>query len=236
MTRRESLRTLILGTAGTGLTLTGCNPITPAEEAEIAAASNNFYGRTPEETKRDERLHSETFFAPHELATITVLANLIMPPSRHGGIEEAEVPEFIEFIAKDVPTYQVPIRGGLAWLNHTSQQLFAEEFIELEEVQQKEILDEIAFYDPDMPSSKRPQPVNFFSLMRGLVCTGYFTSAVGIADLGYKGNQANIWDGVPQEVLDKHGVAYDPAWLAKCVDQSKREIIAEWDEHGNLLT
>ncbi|MDF0718304.1 gluconate 2-dehydrogenase subunit 3 family protein, partial [Muricauda sp. 334s03] len=48
--------------------------------------------------------------------------------------------------------------------------------------------------------------------------------------------QPNVWDGVPDDVLEQHGVAYDEEWLAKCVDQSKRGIIAEWDENGNLLT
>jgi hypothetical protein len=45
-----------------------------------------------------------------------------------------------------------------------------------------------------------------------------------------------VWDGVPQDELDKHGLAYEPEWLAKCVDQSKRTVIAEWDDDGNLLT
>ncbi|HBU77586.1 MAG TPA: Tat pathway signal protein, partial [Muricauda sp.] len=31
-------------------------------------------------------------------------------------------------------------------------------------------------------------------------------------------------------------VAYDEEWLAKCVDQSQRGVIAEWDEDGNLIT
>jgi len=72
--------------------------------------------------------------------------------------------------------------------------------------------------------------------MRNLVVTGYYTSKVGISDLGCKGNMPNIWDGVPQDVLDQHGVAYNPEWIAKCIDQSKCGIIAEWDENGNLLT
>ena len=40
--------------------------------------------------------------------------------------------------------------------------------------------------------------------------TGYFTSAIGIEELGYVGNSPNVWDGVPQDVLDDHGLAYDP--------------------------
>jgi hypothetical protein len=41
---------------------------------------------------------------------------------------------------------------------------------------------------------------------------------------------------VPQEVLDQHGMAYEEAWLAKCIDQKTRGNIASWDEQGNLLT
>ena len=78
--------------------------------------------------------------------------------------------------------------------------------------------------------------VSFFNRMRDLTMTGYYTSRIGVKDLGYVGNVPNVWDGVPQDVLDKHGMSYDPEWLAKCVDQSKRNDIAEWDENGNLLT
>ena len=78
--------------------------------------------------------------------------------------------------------------------------------------------------------------MNFFSLVRNLTMTGFYTSKIGIEEIGYKGNMPNVWDGVPDDVLEQHGVAYDEEWLAKCVDQSKRGIIAEWDEDGNLLT
>jgi hypothetical protein len=34
-----------------------------------------------------------------------------------------------------------------------------------------------------------------------MVVTGWFTSEVGMRDLGYKGNIPNVWDGVPEDVL-----------------------------------
>lgn len=45
----------------------------------------------------------------------------------------------------------------------------------------------------------------------------------------------NVWDGVPQDVLDKHGLAYEEEWLAKCVTPEQREEVAKWDDEGNLL-
>jgi len=72
--------------------------------------------------------------------------------------------------------------------------------------------------------------------MRNLVLTGYFTSEVGIKELGYQGNTPNVWNGVPQEVLDDHGLSYDEEWLAKCLDPDTRADIAQWDDEGNLIS
>ena len=121
-------------------------------------------------------------------------------------------------------------------LDHESNTRFGAEFISLEQAQQHEILDEIAYYDPEVPEEERPAAINFFSLLRNLTLTGFYTSKLGVEELGYKGNMPNVWDGVPEDVLKQHGVAYDAEWLAKCVDQSKRNTVAEWDEDGNLIT
>ena len=235
MDRRESLKSIILGSLAGSLVVHGCAP--SAEEGATAISKENHFGRTPEEKELIEKLNAEQFLNEHELATVTMLCNLILPPLEpYGGIVEAEVPEFIEFMSKDIPEMQVLLRGGLMWLDHKSNTEYELEFKSASEEQQKEILDTIAFYDPYMPIQKQPMEIQFFSLMRNLTLTGYYTSKVGIEELGYKGNMPNIWDGVPQEVLDQHGVSYDEEWLAKCIDQSKRGIIAEWDDEGNLLT
>ena len=116
-----------------------------------------------------------------------------------------------------------------------SKILLADE-IDLDESNQKQILDEIAYYNPEDNMNDLPEPVQWFNLVRNLTMTGYFTSEVGIKELGYKGNMPNVWDGVPQDVLDQYGLKYDEDWLEKCIDQSTRMTIAEWDDEGNLLT
>jgi len=50
------------------------------------------------------------------------------------------------------------------------------------------------------------QGVAFFSLLRNLVASGFWTSQMGIADMGYMGNTPNQWDGVPVEVLQQYGL------------------------------
>ena len=237
MDRRNSIKSIILGTVAGGLAVHGCKPgPDTSEEAVSASTDEHYFGRTPEELEIIAELEAEQFFNEHEMETITVLCNLILPPDENGGIVEAGVPEFIEFIAKDMPHLQTTFRGGLMWLDHKSNTDFGTEFKVTPETQQKQILDAIAFYDPEIPMSEHPLEIQFFALMRNHTVSGYYTSKIGIENLGYKGNMPNVWDGVPQDVLDQHGMAYDEEWIAKCVDQSKRGVIAEWDEDGNLLT
>ncbi len=238
MDRRKSIQTIILGAGASALAFHGCK--TDQVEGDKVVSDmeeTKYFGRTPKELERIEKLKAEQLFNEHEMETITVLSTVILPPKEpHGGPIEAEVPEFIEFMGKDIPEMQTTLLGGLMWLDHKSNTEFGTEFKSATLDQQKQICDEICWYDTETSLDEQPLEIQFFSLMRNLTLTGYYTSKVGIADLGYKGNMPNVWDGVPQDVLDQHGVAYDPEWIAKCVDQSTRGVIAEWDENGKLLT
>ena len=240
MDRRKSIQTIILGAGAgaAGLALHGCKTETDTVlDENVSKGADKFYGRTPEEIEHDAKLHAEKLFNTHEMETIAVLSTVIFPPKEpNGGPIEAEVPEFIEFMGKDIPDLEITLLGGLMWLDHKSNSEFGIEFKSATLEQQKQILDTICYHDIEVPLEEQSLEIQFFYLMRGLTICGYYSSKVGIADLGYKGNSPNVWDGVPQDVLDQHGVAYDPEWIAKCVDQSKRNIVAEWDDDGNLLT
>ncbi len=238
MDRRKSIQTIILGAGAAGLAFHGCKTEGDSKVGEeMVQTDEKYFGRTPEELELIQKLNEEELFNAHELETIAVLSTVILPPKEpHGGPLEANVPEFIEFMGKDIPELQTTLLGGLMWLDHKCNTEYGTEFKTATLEQQKAILDTIAFHDPEVPLEEQALELQFFSLMRGLTVTGYYTSKVGIADLGYKGNMPNVWDGVPEAVLEKHGMAYDPEWVAKCVDQSKRGVIAEWDENGNLLT
>jgi hypothetical protein len=70
---------------------------------------------------------------------------------------------------------------------------------------------------PEKVKPGMEQGVSFFNLMRNLTATGFFSSAIGIKDIGYAGNQPNQWDGVPQDVLDQYGLKYDEKIIAASV-------------------
>ena len=110
-----------------------------------------------------------------------------------------------------MPQHQVPLRGGLRWLDVQSMKRFANAFALCKPEQQLELVDEIAY--PEMAKPEMQQGVAFFNLMRNLTATGFFTSKIGLKDLGYAGNQPNQWNGVPDDVLAQYGLKYDPRTL-----------------------
>lgn len=210
MDRRKYLKTLAVGTVGAGVMLESCAPPAPTEVKAAPAAFT--IDRTPAELVREEKLMKEKFFDDHEMKTISVLADIIIPKDEtSGSATDAGVPAFIEFIAKDMPSYQTPLRGGLRWLDLQCMKRFTVDFASCTSQQQLEIVEEIAY--PEKAKPELQQGVAFFNTMRDLTACGFFTSEIGIKDLGYAGNKPNQWDGVPQEVLDQYKLAYDARTL-----------------------
>jgi gluconate 2-dehydrogenase gamma chain len=212
MDRRKYLKTLAAGSLGAGI-LVSCEP--GAKEAVKAPATFTI-DRTKEELIREEKLLSETFFDEHEMKTISILADIIIPKDgTSGSATDAGVPAFIEFIVKDMPQHQTPMRGGLKWLDLQCMKRFNADFASCTSPQQIEMVDEIAYPDRAKPDMK--QGVAFFNKMRDLTACGFFSSEIGIKDLGYAGNKPNQWDGVPQDVLDQYGVKYSQRELDESV-------------------
>ena len=212
MDRRKYLKTLAAGTMGTGLLLEACDPKTDKPVIVEAAKSEFTIDRTGPEMERDRKLLSEKFFDDHEMKTIGVLSDIIIPKDEvSGSATDAGVPAFIEFIAKDMPHYQTPLRGGLRWLDLQCMRRYDADFASCTPQQQIELVDEIAY--PEKAKPEMLQGVAFFNTMRDLTACGFFTSKIGIDDLGYVGNKPNQWDGVPEDVLKQYGLKYDERTL-----------------------
>jgi gluconate 2-dehydrogenase gamma chain len=218
MDRRKYLKSLVVGTAGAGVLLQTCAP----EEKKVETSDVGYapsIDRTEAEKKYEQKLLAEKFFDEHEMKTIAVLADIIIPKDDvSGSATDAGVPDFIEFIVKDMPRHQVPMRGGLRWLNLNAYKRFEKDFISCSDEQRIQIVDDIAY--PDDARPEMMQGVAFFNLMRDLTATGFFTSKMGIKDVGYVGNTPNQWDGVPEEVLKQYGLKYDQRTLDISVKHS----------------
>jgi len=192
MTRRDALEALLAAPVLAGLTWTAADARAAAEQAVAGAQATPYAPR---------------FLTAHEFATVTVLADLIIPADdRSGGASEARVPEFIDFMMIDQPQRQVALRGGLAWLDAEHLRRFDRRFIDCDEEQRRAVLDAIAWPDRAGPSSSHG--AEFFARFRDLTATGFWTSRIGIADLDYRGNvPLTEWDGCPEEARRHLGLS-----------------------------
>jgi len=203
MNRRESLKAISLSSISAAVLLDACKPSTTEQPAAPAKPADP--ERLPIETERDKKLNAARFFTDHEMATITILGDIIIPKDeRSGSASDAGVPAFIEFIVKDKPEHQTPLRGGLRWLDIQSSKQFNALFKDASATQQIALVTAIAYPAKAQPDMK--QGVAFFDRMRGLVATGFFTSKMGIEDLGYLGNRPNKWEGVPADIIKQYGL------------------------------
>ena len=239
MDRRKTLKTLLAGTVGAAITAgtAGCDRAEEIPVGQIDAEPKGYGLRMPHEIAHDRRIAGEDFFTEAELTTLGILGNIIAPgEAGEPSATDTGLLEFLEFMALDQPdNHQTKLRGGLAWLNTESQRRFGAPFAEIAEAQRIEIVDDIA-YPEETKGSPLEFGASFFNHLRFLTVTCYFTSREGMMGaLGYQGNQPNVWDGVPQEVLDKHGKAYDPKYLPQYINQDRRSELAQWDDNKNLL-
>lgn len=226
MDRRKSIKALLIGTAASGVFVEACKNTDKKAIASSADAKLDDADRMEEEKAYLKKLQAgDKFFTEHEMATIMVLEDIILPKDEiSGSASDAKVHDFIEFIVKDVPSHQTPLRGGLRWIDVYCLNHYGKPFKDCDKKQQIELVDQIAY--PEVKDAiaktnrvRKPemaQGISFFNKMRDLVMTGFYTSEIGVKDIGYMGNTPNKWNGVPDDVLKQYGYAYTEKEMKEC--------------------
>ena len=179
ISRRDILRTLAVG-AVSGTVL----QIIPAEAAAYVHQMVH-----KEKSATPAGNYTPKYFSAPQYAALVVLCDMIIPKDeKSGGAVEAGAPEFIDLLTSENPDYQLKLGGGLFWLDGFCTDRYGKLFLDCVLEQKKEVLDLIAFRKNAEKDSSLSQGVAFFAFLRDLTCDGYYTSKIGIADLGYIGN------------------------------------------------
>jgi gluconate 2-dehydrogenase gamma chain len=199
VSRRHMLGVLGAAPVAAGMTWTQAEAAQARQQAQQAR----------QEAARTGQAYEPKFFTAHEYDTVTALVDMILPADeRSGSASDAGTPEFIDFMMVDQPGRQIAIRGGLAWLDRECLKRFDRTFLDAGDEERRQVLDDIAW-----PVKARPEMshgVRFFSSLRDLTATGFFSSRIGVEDLQYMGNTfVAEWKGCPDEALRKLGVSYD---------------------------
>ncbi|HLK63767.1 MAG TPA: gluconate 2-dehydrogenase subunit 3 family protein [Bryobacteraceae bacterium] len=138
----------------------------------------------------------------HEYATLQRLSDLILPTDEHSkGALEAGAADFIDFLCAASDEMRDIYTGGLAWLDDESRRRNdGVDFVSAPPARQTELLDAIAYRKNE--SQALNPGIQFFAWARRMVADAYYTSPIGIKDLGYMGNSAMSQFSVPQEAVD----------------------------------
>jgi len=137
----------------------------------------------------------------HEYKTLVKLADYIVPADeKSGGAVEAGAPEWIDLLASQNPQLLAIYTGGIAWLDRAMMRHHETDFIGATRDQQTAMLDLIAYRKNESP--ELGPGIKFFDWARKMVVDAYYTSPIGIKDLGYMGNTAVSKFEVPQEAID----------------------------------
>ena len=218
MKRRDSLKYIAASAFMAGI---ACK--TP-EKKEVTTELPKDLGRFKihrydEELAYEKSIQSkEDFFNKHEMDTISILCDIIIPKDQvSGSASDAKVPEFIQQTVKEYPNYQTPLRGGLRWLDMQCLAKFNKAFKDCNEQQRIEIVDLIAYPEKAKTNKALGPGVSFFTTLRNLTATGFYTSEIGVKDIGYEGNRPNQWNGVPDDVLKQYDVSYSERELNETI-------------------
>ncbi|MEJ7678935.1 MAG: gluconate 2-dehydrogenase subunit 3 family protein [Segetibacter sp.] len=221
MDRRKSIKALLFGTASSGVLIEACK-----NSDKKVTETSTVQPFTGPERMAEENAHykeisgASKFFTDHEMATIAILADIIIPKDEvSGSATDAKVPDFIEFIVKEKTEHQTPMRGGLRWMDMYCLNNYGKTFRESDDKQKMALVDAIAYPKKAKPEMK--QGAAFFSLIRNLTASGFYTSEIGVKDVGYMGNRPNQWNGVPADILKQYNMSYSEKELKECVSFDK---------------
>jgi gluconate 2-dehydrogenase gamma chain len=192
VSRRDLLR--VIGSSMV-LTASGSGVLSPAlaQHVHVALAEAKSLSGGP--------TYQPKCFTQHNFLTLKKLADTIIPADEHsGGASDAGAPEFIDFLSSRNADLAAIYNGGFAWLDDYMQKKYGAPFLSAKPEQQTELLDAIAWRKNATPETATGQ--RFWVWLRNMTVDAYYTSPVGVKDLGYMGNTVLGKFSIPQEALD----------------------------------
>jgi hypothetical protein len=152
--------------------------------------------------------YTPKYFRADEWKQMRTLVDLIIPRDEHSGsATEAGVPEFMDFICTEYPNYQTWVRDALRWLDAFAYDTYHKNFNNCSDSERRAMLDQIAW--PAKTAPELRAGAQYFNQLRDFTASGFYSSQMGVKDIGYIGNTAVAeWHGCPKPALDHLGVKY----------------------------
>lgn len=164
-------------------------------------AAQHVHNQAAEQKKKTAGVYKPKLFNAHEFQTVGRLAELIIPADDVSpSAVEAGAPEFIDLIASHNEDLATITLGGVAWLDRQMHGRHGKDFVECNPEQQIAMLDVIAYRKNSNPATATG--IRFFDWMRRLAADAFYTSPIGVKDVGYMGNKGMTTFQVPAAAID----------------------------------
>jgi gluconate 2-dehydrogenase gamma chain len=173
ISRRDVLRRL-----GLALMATGALDRIAAQEVHHMTAESQAAAAGP---------YTPKSFTPTEFRTLERLTDLIIPVENGApGALAAGCAAWIDLISSENDQLKKIYKDGFAWIDAAMKTRGATSFVEAAPDQQIALLDQIAYrrnQSPELTSG-----IEFFTWVRRMTVDAFYTSAIGIKDIDYRGN------------------------------------------------
>ena len=143
------------------------------------------------------------FLTQHEYQTMRKLADVIVPGASDGGAAE-----FIDFLSSRNSKMGQIYTGGLFWMDEQAKHRYGSDWLTATPANQIALVDLIAYKKNETPELL--PGIRFFAWARDMVLDAYYTSPVGMKEIGFMGNKVLSSFSVPQEALD-YAIRRSPA-------------------------
>src|SRR3954447_10850615 len=183
--RRDLFRNVALAAALGGLDAEAAQHVHTAAAADKAATG----------------VYKPKLLNAHEYQTMQKLADLILPADEHSkGALDAGAVEFIDLLCSQNPELATIYTGGIAWLDRAMEKRNQKDFLSATPEQQTAMLDLIAYRKND--SAELGPGIVFFDWARKMVVDAFYTSPIGVKDIGYMGNKGMTKFEVPAAAIE----------------------------------
>jgi gluconate 2-dehydrogenase gamma chain len=190
VSRRKVLRRI---GASVSLAAAGEN-VLPAQQAQ------HVHHAVAAETAAAKGAYKAKALAAHEYAALERLTDLILPADeRSPGALAAGAAAYIDFLCAANDDLKAVYTGGIGWLDAAMKGRCGKNFAEAPPEQQTALLDRIAYRKNASPELN--PGIEFFAWVRNMTVDAYYTTPIGVKEIGFLGNGAMERFGVPEEAV-----------------------------------
>ena len=200
--------------------------ITASGTLELEAAQHVHTETSSEKSKTGT--YKLKAFTAGEFKTLERLAELIVPADQvSGSAKDAGAPEFIDTLSSQNEALADIFHGGLAWMDAEMRKRYSIGFVAAKPEQQTALLDLLVETGRSEAERRSEESIyqkaeiyrefsnytvkrenelavgaRFFDWVRRMTVDAFYTSPIGVKDLGFQGNKAVSKYEVPKESME----------------------------------